>query len=118
MFAYLAGMFLVPKEGSEMELYFGPTYSAFRFPDEQTAQAVLKFLNRDNLEVACISGSNQNLMEQVAEALKEFISSSTLIEADDIVEKIAKKCDENKNFVFEVDVKAVIKAIIDIYGTN
>ena len=28
--------------------------SAFRFPDEQTAQAVLKFLNRDNLEVTCI----------------------------------------------------------------
>ena len=28
--------------------------NAFRFPDEQTAQAVLKFLNRDNLEVVCI----------------------------------------------------------------
>ena len=54
MFAYLAGMFLAPAEGSELELYFGPTYSAFRFPDEQTAQAVLKFLNRDNLEVTCI----------------------------------------------------------------
>ena len=35
-------------------LYFHYEQYAFRFPDEQTAQAVLKFLNRDNLEVTCI----------------------------------------------------------------
>lgn len=54
IFAYLAGMFIAPVEGSELEFYFGPTYSAFRFPDENTAFAVLAFLNRENLEVTCI----------------------------------------------------------------
>ena len=38
-----------------MHIYFNAFGThAFRFPDEQTAQAVLKFLNRDNLEVVCI----------------------------------------------------------------
>jgi len=52
MFAYLVAMVRMPTK--DLELSFGPTYRAFRFPDEQTAQAVLKFLNRDNLEVTCI----------------------------------------------------------------
>lgn len=34
---------------------------AFRFPDEATAQAVLKFLNRDNLEVVCIDHPGSGL---------------------------------------------------------
>lgn len=52
MFAYLVAMVRMPTK--DLELSFGPTYRAFRFPDEQAAQAVLKFLNRDNLEVVCI----------------------------------------------------------------
>lgn len=35
-------------------LGFYDLQNAFRFPDEAIAQAVLKFLNRDNLEVTCI----------------------------------------------------------------
>jgi hypothetical protein len=32
MLAYLAGMFLAPAEDSELELYFGPTYSSLPIP--------------------------------------------------------------------------------------
>ena len=53
---YLESMY--KSSNGNIHLSFMRKPNAFRFPDEQTAQAVLKFLNRDNLEVACISGSN------------------------------------------------------------
>ena len=51
---YLFSMFTDP---SGFSLAYNTIANAFRFPDEATAQAVLKFLNRENLEVVCISGS-------------------------------------------------------------
>ena len=49
---YVGGMNELPS-GRVCPVFYDRV-SAFRFPDEQTAQAVLKFLNRDNLEVICI----------------------------------------------------------------
>ena len=49
---YLESMY--KSSDGHIHLSFMRKPNAFRFPDEQTAQAVLKFINRDNLEVTCI----------------------------------------------------------------
>ena len=49
---YLESMYMYPN--GAIDLSFMRSVRAFRFPDEHTAQAVLKFINRDNLEVTCI----------------------------------------------------------------
>lgn len=49
---YLESMYV--STNKEIHLSFMRKPNAFRFPDENTAFAVLAFLNRDNLEVTCI----------------------------------------------------------------
>lgn len=49
---YLGGMNELPS-GRIVPVFYD-LVSAFRFPDENTAFAVLASLNRDNLEVTCI----------------------------------------------------------------
>lgn len=56
---YLERMISYPDGGNALN--FGEINKAFRFPDEATAQAVLKFLNRDNLEVVCIDHPGSGL---------------------------------------------------------
>lgn len=58
MYGFLQYMYVNKK--NELILEFHKDAYAFRFPDEQTAQAVLKFLNRDNLEVVCIDHPGSN----------------------------------------------------------
>lgn len=41
-------------DGSMMPQFDPCESHAFRFPDENTAFAVMAFLNRDNLEVTCL----------------------------------------------------------------
>jgi len=53
VFSYL--QYIYSEANGNIQLEYNREAYAFRFPDEQTAQAVLKFLNRDNLEVACIN---------------------------------------------------------------
>ena len=49
---YLESMYVYPN--GVIDLNFLRKQRAFRFPDENTAFAVLAFLNRDNLEVTFI----------------------------------------------------------------
>ena len=44
----------VQADCGKLILYFHYEQFAFRFPDENTAFAVMAFLNRDNLEVTCL----------------------------------------------------------------
>lgn len=52
MYGFLQYMYVNKK--NELLLEFHKKEYAFRFPDEQTAQAVLKSLNRDDFEIVCI----------------------------------------------------------------
>ncbi len=55
---YFSSMKKLPS--GRIAFVFYDSIYAFRFPDEQTAQAVLKFLNRDNLEVVSIDHPGSN----------------------------------------------------------
>jgi len=52
VFSYL--QYIYSEANGNIQLEYNREAYAFRFPDEQTAQAVLKFLNQPNLEVTCI----------------------------------------------------------------